>query len=330
MTNYRSSHYQIDVIEEVTRQANVYFYGPGYPRYNKKDSIKDVIIKSQMQPDCIIMGHKWLEDRDGEEVDLHPALELDRSSVPKIAILNKEYTNLYKKLEFIKRNKFDHGFTHHHDTDKYKKLTEIPFEFWPFAVSHYRLKDFASEKERQIDIGFAGILQNQNTNANQSDVRVEILKKFFYAPFDIPVINKRSYREYNVFWAGIPRKKSWQRLAHLLQIRQFLPPKEYYEVLHNSKSFINSLSPMGLIGPRYYDIMASKCLLLCIKTPLYSNIFPINNFVEFRPDLKDFDEKVVYYLNNKQERLKIVEKAYHDVLENHTWEKRVKFLLNVL
>ena len=60
-------------------------------------------------------------------------LQLEKITIPKIVILNKEYTNLDAKLDYIKRNRFDIGFAHHHDTDRYSKATGIEFTFWPFA-----------------------------------------------------------------------------------------------------------------------------------------------------------------------------------------------------
>ena len=101
MAGYRSSGYQQEVIDELSRQADVTLYGPGYPGYNRKDTINDVLSKTHFSPGFIIVGHSWLLDGAGKEIDPHPALGLDSTDVPIFSILNKEYVNLAEKLEFL-------------------------------------------------------------------------------------------------------------------------------------------------------------------------------------------------------------------------------------
>ena len=45
-------------------------------------------------------------------------------------------------------------------------------------------------------------------------------------------------------------------------------------------------------------------------------------------DENDFIEKCKYYLENEEERLKIVSNAYKYFLESLTWHHKVKDLLN--
>ena len=135
MSVYKSASYQQDVIEELSRQANVYCYGPGYPEYSAQDSIVDIVARLSERPDCIVLGHSWLSDRDGQEVDPHGRLNLRKINVMKVAILNKEYVNLNQKLQFIKKNGFDLAFSHHHDVDAYLKQTGVRFYFLPFGFN---------------------------------------------------------------------------------------------------------------------------------------------------------------------------------------------------
>tara|TARA_B110000008_G_C16738523_1_gene471660 strand:+ start:146 stop:760 length:615 start_codon:yes stop_codon:yes gene_type:complete len=189
MRDYKSASYQHEVMSELSKQTKVFFYGPGFDGYNSNDSIFEVQSKIPFKVDCIIVGHSWLNDKDGDEVDPHPMLKLFSINTPKVIILNKEYTNLESKLNYIKDNHFDIAFTHHHDIKKYSQLTNVEFNFWPFAFSSEKFKSINIEKK--IDIGFSGILQNQNKNANQSDIRVEIMKYFFHVIFDVPFKKKK-------------------------------------------------------------------------------------------------------------------------------------------
>lgn len=327
MGSYKASHYQIDVIEELARQADVYFYGLDYPDYSPQDSIADVVAKAGFTPDAIIVGHSWLRDIEGQ-TNFHEHIDLTKTKIPKIAILNKEYVNLPAKLAFIQEIGAIYAFTHHHDVETYSRETGgIPFEFWPFAVNPARLSHVDLNGPRDIDVGFAGILQNQNTHADQTDLRYRIMHRFFFDVFDIPVRKRARYQNLNVFWVSIPRKRLHQKIATLLKVKKFLPPHEFYQVLGRSKIFLNSFSPMQLVGPRYYDIMAAKSMLFCIKTDLYDRIFRKRCFVEFSPDLSDFDEKLFYYLEHDKERQALVDEAYDMVLRDHTWKVRVERIL---
>ena len=101
---YVSASYQQDVINELSDNSNLYNYGPGYEDFNLKDNIKDIIKKSSLNPDAIIFGHNWLSDDDkSTSISLMDNLTLTNLNIPKILILNKEYVNLERKLEYIKR-----------------------------------------------------------------------------------------------------------------------------------------------------------------------------------------------------------------------------------
>ena len=73
-----------------------------------------------------------------------------------------------------------------------------------------------------------------------------------------------------------------------------------------------------------------KSLVFAEESDLYQNIFPDNVYVTYRRDLKDFFEKLDHYLTNNQERLDIVDRAYSHVINNHSWEKRVKTIIEYL
>ena len=63
---------------------------------------------------------------------------------------------------------------------------------------------------------------------------------------------------------------------------------------------------------------------MCNKMPhSYENAFiDCYNCVMYENDLSDLMEKVDYYLNNEMERTKIVEQAYEDAINNHTYTAR--------
>ena len=328
MEEYRSASYQYEAMNELSKQAQVYFYGPGFEGYDLNDSIDEVLVKAPFEIDCIILGHGWLNDKDGGKVDPHPLLNLSNTNIPKIVILNKEYTNLDAKLTFIRENHFNIGFTHHHDIKKYIESTNIEFNFWPFAFDSEKFS--STTKEKNVDIGFSGVLQNLNKNADQSDIRVGIMNLFFHTLYDVPLAKKKSFKNIKIFWNSIPRNNSGRLLTQILGKYRFLDSKTYVEKLCKTKIFINTPSPMGLISPRFFESMASGALVLCEESSLYSNIFPKDVYITFKNDLSDFEELVNTLLTNKNKQAKIVDKAYKLVYKEHTWEKRVSSLLNLI
>ena len=326
MDTYHAAMYQKNVMIEFTRQADVNFYGPGFPDYDLKDSIQDIVNKKCETPDFILMGHAWLSDISGMPVDPHPNLGLEGTRISKIAIINKEYVNLKEKLEYIKAKGFDLVFTHHHDTDTYSRITGVPFVFWPFAFDH-QLFGNIFEKDRSIDFAFSGVLQNLNKHANQTDLRVRIQKKIFTCLGDVPVLKKQRFRAYSIFWNTIPRKKTEQYIARIFRKHRFLSEEEYSRLQHETQIYLNTLSPMGLVSPRYYENMASKTLVFCEESEIYHQLFPPDCYVSFKPDLSDFEDKLVFYLENKNARQVVVQEAYKMVMADHTWQKRVRYLL---
>lgn len=328
MRTYGAASYQQDVMDAFSKHAQVYFYGPGFIGYDKNDSIGDVVAKVSFNPDVVILGHAWLCDNEGSEVDPHPRLKLSQTTLPKVVILNKEYTNIDAKLEYIKRGKFDFGFTHHHNTKRYSFSSDTKFIFWPFAYDPQRFKYFKNGKT--IDLGFSGILQNLNKNAKQSDIRLRIMKHLFLTFLEVPLDKRRRFKQMKIFWNSICRKKSGRYLSALLGKRKHLTNAEYAKLIQNSKIFINTLSPVGLLSPRFFECMASGSLVFCEESELYQNIFPNDVYVAFKSDLSDFDQKLFHFLNNDVDRNKIIEKAYDFVKTKHTWSKRVTDLLNTV
>lgn len=330
MEHYVGASYQRDLMDELRRLAKVRFFGPGYPQYQQGNSIQQ-ILDGHEPPDAIVLGHTWLSDREGEEVDIHPGLALHQTQLPKIGILNKEYVNLHKKLKYFQTNQFDLLFTHHHDAVKYSKATGLDVRFLPFAYNHRQFSDAGSVgADREVDLAFSGILQNQNPHAQQSDLRVRIQSRLFYSILDIPLLKRRRFREFRFFWNSIPRSRLAQALARRLGTYRYLSEDIYQAMQKRSKIYINTLSPMGLISPRMFENMASGCLAFCEKSSLYDGIFKNNYFIQFESDLMDFEEQLVFYLRNETERQKLTDRARKDVTENHTWEVRAKSMLTTI
>ena len=117
-------------------------------------------------------------------------------------------------------------------------------------------------------------------------------------------------------------------------LRKYSKLKVFYaKLINDSKIVLSTTGPGDLVGTRYFEIMASnKALILCNKMPdnIYDKYLRDGfNCVMFT-DMTNFKEKFKYYLENEEERIKIVEQAYHYFQNNLKWDHSVKRLISLL
>ena len=315
MDSYTGASYQREILNAMRCQFNVYLYGPGYEIYDPKDDLMQ--IKKKINK-ALIFGHSYLSDEvNSKQIQNFCKFNLKEIKLPKVGILNKEYVNLDRKLEFFKKNSFDLCFTHNHMAEKYTKRTKIKFILWPFAVSPSFSKNI---KDKIYDIGFSGILKN--TNHAHSDLRYKVMNKMFYTFFGIPLLKKREYKNYKIFWNVKPTNLFSKMINRIFKFHVHLSDKNYEELLKKSKIFINTLSPAELVSPRYYECMASKTLVLCERSKIYNKFFPKGTYVEF-----DNEETIIdiinHYLDDGKALEKITAKAQKFIYENHYWKHRI-------
>lgn len=328
MAAYTGAMYQQDVMDEVQRQENVVFYGPGFDGFDPELALT-AFLKGQEHFDAVIVGHSWLRDGGGP-VDSFPNLGIGDVSIPKFCILNKEYASLPEKLKWIRESGIAAAFTHHHDWAEYSRITDVPFTFWPFAVNGRIFKNSVGPFSKKIDFSFSGILQNQTPENGQSDVRLKVMRDLHHCVADIPVMKKAKYRDIKVAWNSAPRGALQRGFATLIGNYKFQSKSSYVHFLRASKIVLNTISPVGLVSPRYAESMASGALVMTEKSNNVQAVFPANLVVTFEPDLSDFENKLRYFLFNDEARLQITEPAFEHVHRHHTWEIRVRQLLQVV
>ncbi|PCJ21368.1 MAG: hypothetical protein COB02_01920 [Candidatus Cloacimonadota bacterium] len=328
--NYSSGYYHQDSINAFISVSNTFVYGPGYSHYDSNDSILEVIAKSNFTPttvDLIVCSTSWDEDESLDSVDPQPSIDLSLiKNIPKVYFLNKEYKKLDIRFQYIKKNKIDLVCTVHPNAKKWENQIGIKFLYLPFGISLNRFKNL--NLSRVYDFSFSGSLHK-----NHTDLRFNIKQHIFQKQH----INKKSncglnsifkllrpeYKMYSIFWA------EWG--AKNLFYQNLLPKGEkYVKLLNQTKVFLNTPSAIGIFNTRFFELMATKSLILCPKTQKYEDIL-INekNCLMFNPDLSDFKEKFTYAINNKSFREKITNQALEDV-QSHTYINRIKTLINLI
>ena len=102
-------------------------------------------------------------------------------------------------------------------------------------------------------------------------------------------------------------------------------------MINGSKMWLATPSAIGLVGTRFYEVMASRTLLFCSRSDAYGSLFEdLKHCVMFEPDLSDFDEKLFYYLGQEDKTRAITDRGYAHVHANHTWQRRIEQFTDVV
>ena len=304
-SRYNGAYYQHQFTAALARVHRIFRYGSKLDGYDKGHTIDDVLKLCPFEPDLICFAAGWeLESPDTPEFDPHPAINVSRTAIPSVMVLNKEYKKLDKKFRFIRDNGVRLVFTVHHKYRQWAEQTGVPFVHFPFAVDEGLFTDYGEKK--RYSLGFSGALHEQWT-----DLRVKVKNHLF---LKWPIKTPRYWRV-RLFWSEGGRLPGFR-----------LPRGEdYVRLINRSKMWLATPSAIDIVGTRFYEIMATKTLLFCSKSAVYEGLFEDKTHcVMFEPDLHDFDDRLFYYIDHDDERQEIVEAGYAHVLRNHTWERRVE------
>lgn len=120
------------------------------------------------------------------------------------------------------------------------------------------------------------------------------------------------------------------------------PLKEFYKgplsakysakVYYFSKICVNTniQPPIGGVNFKTFEIPASKGFQLTDYREDINKVFENGKEVVVFKNKKEFREKVIYYLNNEEERKKIALDGYNRLINEHTMNKRIELILNLL
>ncbi len=348
MQKYTSASYQQDLINSLKKKCEIVFWGPGYEKFDISLDLNSIKKKlSISENDCIIVGHSWLSDipikykRNNNNYYKWIKEKLIKNSLeycgkinfsehagPKIFILNKEYISLDEKLNFAKKNNFDYVLSSNINFRDYQSKTNLKFIFFPYAISN----DFILKNEfkKKYDLFFSGLIQNQyffNLNKIKSK-RILIQRQLFWSLFDLPILKKKT--KYKIFWNTYTGIRSKDFLLRILKKYKRMPRQEYIEKLHHSEVVLNTLSPDNLIGPRFYETMASKAICLAEESKVINTVFePMEHYVPLNSSEEIF-EKINFCLSDSNLVKNIRENAFNYVVSNHTYDKRAEQILTLL
>lgn len=287
-SRYPYARYHYHFLLALKRVHEIFPYGPGFEGYNLDHTIDDVLRMCPFNPDLICFGAgwewEWLWGHNPEEFDPHPAINVANIGIPAVQILNKEYKKLNKKFEFIRRNNIQIVFTAHHYYSCWEDRLGVKFVHFPFAVNSNLFRDY--ELPKQYDFGFSGSL-----HVSWTDLRARIKEHLFWAAryklhpylefwlYKLDLVKRIRYRGIDIYWG------QWRGGTKF--------GSEYARLINSSKIWLATLSAKDLVGTRFYEIMASRSLLFCNRSPVYEGLFNAGEHcVMFENDLSDFDDKL--------------------------------------
>lgn len=329
---YKSGYYHDDIVSSWKKVCDVFVYGPGYPDYNSNDSFEEVMSKSGWQLgeiDFVVMSTSWDDDLSNNNVDPHEKIDLSEIIGPrKIYYLNKEYKKLELRFDYAKKNNVNLVITVHPNYKEWGAQTKMNFMQVHFGVNLDRFK--YSNEQKKYDFGFTGGL-----HANHLDYR-SLVKKEIFSPAGLEFksnkewrtfcrkdILKEVYNNYNIYWAEFGSRNIFGQ--------NLLPTgKSYAKFLSKFKSFLNTPSAVGIFNTRFFELMASRTLILCPRVDSYNGILKDKiNCLMFSPDLSDFKTTLDKAINDISFRDEITNKAFNQI-HNHSYDTRVKQVIEAV
>lgn len=146
---------------------------------------------------------------------------------------------------------------------------------------------------------------------------------------------KEIINKYDVCFVG--NVGDWRRVDFLdrmfKEFPNFFYGKRLFEdaaEIFNSSKIVLNISIADDVNMRVFEALCSGSFLLTNELPTLSILLKDGIHLA---TFKDFDEavdKARYYIEHEQERQKIALTGHEEVLRNHTYEKRLKDVMNVI
>jgi spore maturation protein CgeB len=266
------------------------------------NDLNQIINHTRFKPDIVIFGVGFFGNT-------RFFGKIDNLNIPTACFLFKPQNDLQQKLNFCKINDIDLIYTPIPDCEKYEEITKVKTILFPFGFDPEYFKP--REIKKEFDFGFSGALHNSNLYPKDS-FQVQNLRP------KIGDILKNS-TDLNVFWNSSDDAS-----------KAFIDSyEEYAMTVNRSKMWLATLAAFGDVTPRYYEVLGSGTVLFCQEIPEAYKFLLKNgiNCVEFRNDLSNFKETILYYKNNPNRLEEISKNAVEFFHNNWTWRHRADCLI---
>ncbi len=252
-------------------------------------------FKEQGKPiSAVVFGFGWTNC--GSFAPNNFSLEDD---IEKYVILNKEYTALEEKLEWIKESNFNAAFTVHHDFKEYENITNTKFYHLPFAANPELFKNYNEEFNYEYDFGFTGIIRPEQTENWRYKVH-----------------------------STLKDTDIWGDTRIYFTDHHHDSLTDYAKRICTSKIWFSTTGPADLVGTRYYEVMLTGTTLLACNRFDYLGLFEEDKHCIMFDTVEELAEKVKFYSDptNEEKRMEIVKNAYDLSINNHNWKARGRIM----
>lgn len=222
-----------------------------------------------------------------------------------------EYISHWKSMSYL-ASVYDYFIVPcHYVIDFAKKEGFNNFYYLTFAAELDKNSQFSNIMDYKYDVTFIGSVNN-----DYYPERVKFLSAL--TDFDLHIWGNKA-------WQDTPLKKFYHCRPS---------DEEMYDIYRHSKIVINidyHQAPIDGVNIRPFE--ATACGSLLINDAVSPEIFRLfkggGEFIPFK-DGEDLREKVKYYLEHEEERIKIAKAGFYRTLKDHTYFDRIKQLLNIL
>lgn len=322
---YTAAQYQRDFVEAFGKIVRLTFYGPGNAGYHESKSLSDIEEDCGIVFDLMFFGHAFLsDDVASKNIARFGVKRLLSSNISKVGILNKEYVNLERKLNFFSENEFTKVFSHHHDIENLGKSSKLKFHFVPFGADPDRFH-YLDWENKIIDVFFSGILKNSN-NDQASDFRKEIVGELVWLLGNIPILRKPHYASLTILVRTVNSSVIERAFSKLFNINRHMSDADYASKLGLSKVVVNTHSPLQIVSTRYFETIASGSIIFTPYNPAFEKIFNTKLWVEYA-NVKEFRRKIDEFFSEPEAYSELSKLAYNEFVEAHTWDERARSVM---
>jgi spore maturation protein CgeB len=112
----------------------------------------------------------------------------------------------------------------------------------------------------------------------------------------------------------------------------FVSNEEKSKAFSCSKIVLNTMHPTEIFGVnvRLFEIAATGSFQICNYRKSINDLFVIDDEIVTFDTINELYEKIQFYINNSDLRSKIALNAYNRVIKDHTYEKRLKRMFEIL
>jgi len=269
----------------------------------------------------------------------------------------------YAIHKIYKKNSIDltivlHDFLSKQDIDKIKKTTPSPIVLWfPDAISNFQKSMFfvagydylffvdkyiVEKLKSEFNLNTHYLPQCCNPNSHRIVDSTQEEKDFYkceitnagnFYPSRMALYQHLTQYDFKMwgpkpsFWLTVPEVKK-------MITGKIVHNEEKSKAFSAAKIVLNNLHPAVINGvnKRTFEIPACGGFQITSHREAINELFEIGKEIVTYTDFNDLKAKINYYLDptNETERQQIIEAGQRRVLSEHTYEKRLKQLLEII